>query len=274
MMLKYLAQIAIIYLLLRYFISTNMQPLEAVVTSIAILVVYLVLERLGKHTMNIMGTDALLQQFSSPCKTCPARAEGRIEGFDIPSVPEAPMAPEAPQSPLSPMVPQSPMAPRVPQGQPQITVSQSVSGEVRGPGQVPNTIKLQRQCRMVCDDDEPNEWNTSGRAKTTRSVNREQFVNKVNPNEQDDYFISDYNQLPVRAGYNTSWDDYGFNYLPPEQWYKAPTVAPICVTTNRSIITPLNTTGVPANVKEIGKGMKILPPDHINTDYINRELNQ
>jgi hypothetical protein len=84
---------------------------------------------------------------------------------------------------------------------------------------------------------------------------------------------SDYNLLPIAAGYKSHAYEYGYSFLPPEKWYPQPPRPPICVTEKRAAVCPVYTDGAPVDVKEFYSSNRITPPDLINTDYVNEKLN-
>lgn len=89
----------------------------------------------------------------------------------------------------------------------------------------------------------------------------------------DELPYSDYNHLPVAAGYKSHDYEYGYSFLPPEKWYPQPPRPPICVTEKRCPVCPVYTAGAPVDVKEFHSSTRISPPDLINTDYIGEKLN-
>jgi len=90
---------------------------------------------------------------------------------------------------------------------------------------------------------------------------------------EDEIPYSDYNHLPVAAGYKSHDYEYGYSFLPPEKWYNQPPRPPVCVSEKRCPVCPSYTTGTPMDVKEFHSARRITPPDLINTDYIGDKLN-
>jgi len=89
----------------------------------------------------------------------------------------------------------------------------------------------------------------------------------------DELPYSDYNHLPIAAGYKSHDYEYGYNYLPPEKWYPQPPRAPVCISDRRCPVVPTLASGTPADVKEFHQSRRITGPDMISTDYINDVLN-
>lgn len=109
----------------------------------------------------------------------------------------------------------------------------------------------------------------------------EQDINKYNNNPQiardgsrqvdglinNDMKYDDYNHIPLL---DSSQDDYGYSYLPPSQWYPTPPFPPVCVTEKECPVCPVNTTGTPLDMKEWDESRRIMPPDRINTSYVQK----
>lgn len=89
----------------------------------------------------------------------------------------------------------------------------------------------------------------------------------------DEMQYSNYNQLPVAAGYKSHDYEYGYNFIPPERWAPNAVTPPICVTSSRCPILPMYANGTPADVKEFYSASRFMPPDLISTDYIKDKLN-
>lgn len=90
----------------------------------------------------------------------------------------------------------------------------------------------------------------------------------------DELPYSDYNHLPMAAGYKSHDYEYGYSFLPPEKWYPQPPVPPICVSEKRCPVYPGLAGGSKyADVKEWHDSRRITPPDMINIDYVADKLN-
>lgn len=85
------------------------------------------------------------------------------------------------------------------------------------------------------------------------------------------YSYYDHNILPP----NLSADAYepGFSYLPPSEWYPRSPHPPICVSEKRCSVCPNLTTGSNPDYKEWDSCRRVMPPDEINTVYIQEKLN-
>ena len=89
----------------------------------------------------------------------------------------------------------------------------------------------------------------------------------------DELPYSDYNSLPIAAGYKSHEYEYGYSFLPPEKWYNQPVRSPVCITDHRAVVMPVFANGTPADVKEFHSSRRITPPDQISTAYISEKLN-
>jgi hypothetical protein len=89
----------------------------------------------------------------------------------------------------------------------------------------------------------------------------------------DELPYSDYNHLPMAAGYKSHEYEYGYSFLPPEKWFPNPPRPPVCVTEHRSPILPMLANGTPVDVKEFHSSRRITPPDQISRTYIDEKLN-
>ena len=84
---------------------------------------------------------------------------------------------------------------------------------------------------------------------------------------------SNFDHLPVAAGYKSHDYEYGYNFLPPEKWANNAPRPPVCVTERRCPVLPTLASGTPMDVKEFYSANRITPPDLISTDYIGDKLN-
>lgn len=89
----------------------------------------------------------------------------------------------------------------------------------------------------------------------------------------DELPYSDYNHLPVGAGYKSTNAERGYSFLPPEKWYPQPPVPPVCVTEKRCPVCPVMSDNSVADLKDFGESRRITQPDNINVAFINDKLN-
>lgn len=89
----------------------------------------------------------------------------------------------------------------------------------------------------------------------------------------DELSYTDYNHLPVGAGYKSHAYEYGYSFIPPEKWYPNPPRSPICVTERRCNVMPIYAQGTPVDVKEWHSSRRITQPDLISEKYIQDKLN-
>jgi hypothetical protein len=84
---------------------------------------------------------------------------------------------------------------------------------------------------------------------------------------------TDYNTLQVPQNYQWSEDEYGYNFLPPTNWFPVPAHPPVCVSEKQQTVCPVFTEGASVDLKEWHDSRRITPPDRINTDYVKDKLN-
>jgi hypothetical protein len=137
-----------------------------------------------------------------------------------------------------------------------------------------------RREKMERDKIEENAHSTAGYASRYQEVgSRSEKLRTTDNNRRIegplDYEIpyTDYNHLPVAAGYKSSDYEYGMSFLPPEKWYPNPPRPPICVTEKRCPVCPGYTNSSVADLKEFHTAARITPPDLISSDYIGDKIN-
>lgn len=88
----------------------------------------------------------------------------------------------------------------------------------------------------------------------------------------DEMPYAGHNHLPIPDNYKTAKEDYGYNFIPPEHWFRIPPRPPICVTKHASNISTFYANGAPVNVIDFFKN-RVTPPDIIDVAYIKDKLN-
>ncbi len=86
----------------------------------------------------------------------------------------------------------------------------------------------------------------------------------------DMIYDEDYNHLPLADGYDSNNYEYGYSYLPPEKWFPQPPRAPLCVSEKKCPVCPMYSSRVGVDMKEWNDSIKILPPDNINSKFIDK----
>lgn len=89
----------------------------------------------------------------------------------------------------------------------------------------------------------------------------------------NDLPYSDFNHLPVAAGYKSHDYEYGYSYLPPEKWFPINPRPPICITDHKATVYPVLANGTPVDVKEFHSSTRLTQPDRISTSYTSDKLN-
>lgn len=64
--------------------------------------------------------------------------------------------------------------------------------------------------------------------------------------------------------------EYGYSYLNTDKWTVPMYRPPVCKTDNDCKVCPSATSGYPVDLKEWNKSTKIMPPDNISLEYINK----
>jgi hypothetical protein len=106
------------------------------------------------------------------------------------------------------------------------------------------------------------------RAGIDRSITREEQGNILS-----DMGYHDYHHLPIAENYTHRSDDFGYNFLPPSEWYPQPAFPPVCVTEQKCPVCPVYTIGAPVDVKEWSNSTRITQPDNINLKFVKERLN-
>lgn len=116
-----------------------------------------------------------------------------------------------------------------------------------------------------------NAWQTPGSQSQKRKA---QTTNRRIEGELDEELqYSDYNQLPIAAGYRSRDYEYGYSFIPPEKWYPQPPRPPICVTEKRCPVMASYANGTPTDVKEFNASRRITQPYQMNVDYVQDKFN-
>lgn len=103
---------------------------------------------------------------------------------------------------------------------------------------------------------------------------KQKFLNR-NDSQYPEYENDmDFHSLPVKKDYKTKDYEFGFSYLPPENWYRCPTRPPVCKTDNPNVVQPVYLSDTTVDLKEWDGSRKLLQPDRINVEYIMKKLNQ
>jgi hypothetical protein len=88
---------------------------------------------------------------------------------------------------------------------------------------------------------------------------------------ESQYSYTDFNNLPVKL--NEGSFEYGYSFLPPENWYPTPPHPPVCVSEKTCPVCPVYTNTDYIDLKEWNPSRRITPPDRINVKYIEEKLN-
>lgn len=96
-----------------------------------------------------------------------------------------------------------------------------------------------------------------------------QAINKIKSKYRDDMVYTQTNPLnTVPLGSQL----YGYTYMPPENWFRAYERPPVCITDKKCQVCPVADASI-AGLLEFDSNTNTLGTMNINTDYINRVLN-
>ena len=117
------------------------------------------------------------------------------------------------------------------------------------------------------------------------SISNESELGSVNKSEKlsslnDAFGSSDmkYSQLDPEmhkplgefsSDFNNTFE-YGYAYLNTSKWRVPMYKPPVCKSEDQCKVCPTNTQGYPVDVKEWNRSRKIMPPDNINIEYLNK----
>jgi hypothetical protein len=117
------------------------------------------------------------------------------------------------------------------------------------------------------------------------SISNESELGSVNKSEKlsslnDAFGSSDmkYSQLDPEmhkplgefsSDFNNTFE-YGYAYLNTSKWRVPMYKPPVCKSEDHCKVCPTNTQGYPVDVKEWNRSRKIMPPDNINIEYLNK----
>lgn len=249
--LKYLALALAIYLIFRLIPNFNASGADILLLTTVIILVCLLLESLCNYfsfnsTENFMSGAEKSAMCSSVCATRSEHMENvpqtppPIEHKVLKVVHEVLTVPE----PVKPVE------------KPEIKVIQDTSPK-----------PIMDDSSEVSDDSET-VFQRSMRPGIEQTSSRPNIGTVLN-----DLKYSDFNHLPMAENYNKGDFEFGYSFLPPEQWYPQPPFPPVCVTDKKCPVCPVFTNGTPIDVKEWNESRRITQPDEIKTDYIRDVLN-
>ena len=105
-------------------------------------------------------------------------------------------------------------------------------------------------------------------------INKNKIKTKTSVVKNNIVESNDYNNIPMNklSAENTGSFNYGYSFMPPEKWNKYP-VKYNCFTDSTCSPCPIFLEST-ANLKEWNDSNNIMPPDDIDTKYIDNNLNK
>ncbi len=273
-LLRYLGQAIIIFCLFKYVPKNPMAASDILLTTIIVLLVYAVFENVYKYYAN-----------SDQSAKCVEECEKFSE--QMTSLPQLP-APSTTQSstPQSSTTPQSSSTTPPPYTYVPVNVAQASPTTTQTYlKQVDTNIRSINQSNSY-NSQQPNipsqqmpdgiQKNPDGSYTYSKKVNPQAIsvgsrqIDDVISNESK-YSYIDFNSMPV--GNTAGTFEYGYSFMPPENWYPVPPHPPVCVTEKTCPVCPVYTNGTNIELKDWNDCRRISPPDNINVDYVTQKLN-
>jgi len=252
---KYLVLGIVIFTVLKYLPNQNMSNCDIVLTSVILLLIYLLLESI----INILTTKKK-EQFNSNtqdkinfCSSVCNNSNLNIEGMA--SVPKKKHHKKHHKNKKNNVK----QTEKSEEQQLESKSSSEISSES-------TETKESEESTEKLIDVKPIKY------KPVKGVDRKgtRYIEGIIQNE-DEY--SDYNHVPLGDRYDEDSFEYGYSFLPPEKWYPQPPNPPMCVTDKRCPVLPSYTHGAPLDAKEWNESRRVTPPDNIKTKYIKEKLN-
>lgn len=253
-LLKYLAHGIIIYLLFKFVPKQPMEDHDILLMTAIIILLYAVIENVVNLYWTTDNTQLLTpSQCNTKCGLPSSSSAENKEHMDVVSLTKSIINGPNNEHPPSTVVP--------PNSQPVQQLS---------PVSAPNSMTANGQGGYKMDMPVNPQVTSVGSRAQDGELNNEMGYTDYADNTNGGYV--DYNNFPQYDLASAEFEP-GFSYLPPSQWYPVPPHPPVCVSEKRCPVCPVFTTGLPADLKEWNSSRRVMPPDQINTKYIEEKLN-
>lgn len=240
--LKYLIQVCVVYLVVRFLTKNKLEQREALLVSLALTLACVAMENsyAAIKTEPMTNVNVVEQQQNSQGNgTCGCAVRENFADTTQPIASATPVTTAIPPTIVTAPGAATPDAP---------VVAPTLPGTV--PVAAP-TI------------------NSAVSAATAPPADTQRYPPHENDLKYDDAHI-----LPVPRDYKSKEYEYGYSILPPENWYPQPPRPPVCVTDNRCPVCPTFTSNGVLDLKEWDDSRKIMGPANINVEYVQERLNK
>ena len=271
--LRYLAQAIAIYLIFRYVPRQPMHQLDIILITVIITLVYILLENL--LILNNPPVDAPTpQSCSSVCSL-----QKKTEGMDNLALKE---------EQINNLIKKEQELRQIMESNSKNLLNDALDSKNRKIG-INNinplaTFELLYRKKQDAGESsnesisESSDYSSEDYPPTYYQIPKSDNIERVGSRANDgvitnDMPYDDFNHLPVSAKYKTQPADFGYSFLPPENWYPQPPNPPICVSEKQCPVCPIYTSGTNLDVKEWHESDRITPPDNINTKFVKEKLN-
>lgn len=277
--LRYLAQAIAIYLIFRYVPRQPMHQLDIILITIIITLVYILLENLLVLNNPSMDAVPTPQSCSSVCSL-----QKKTEGMDNLALKE---------EQINNLIKKEQELRQIMESNSKNLLNDALDSKNRKIGisdinPLATSELLYRKNQNANDESasesisesisESSDYSSEDYPPTYYKIPQSNNIERVGSRANDGVIVSDmpyddFNHLPVSAKYKTQPADFGYSFLPPENWYPQPPNPPICVSEKQCPVCPVYTNGTNADVREWYDSGRVTPPDNIDTKFVKEKLN-
>lgn len=309
MIIRYLTQATVGYLLLRFTPGSNLNPKTIIIIISSIMILYISLEYLMAKMYSLKQNNTITSETSNVethCSSC-SPPKSNIEGFantmpDNESNDDSMIADELGNSRNKMLANKYNLDAdyKDPNNNPPLTTENRTSSDWDGyinksqeqlekeRKEQMNRFLLDEQARTQHEADAINQKRLE-MARNTKEFEKELQArmdpyndpptsyttskNKVIEQKIEDKVTmqhTDFNTLQVPDNYRANNDEFGYSFIKPEHWYPLPPNPPICVTDNRAAIYPAYTDGAPIDAKIWNNSRFSTPFMRINNEAMSQ----
>lgn len=224
-LLKYIAQGAIIYLVLKYVVK-DMKDQDALLLTLIIVLSYAVFETLTNMVNGNQISNSYQKLEPSCVTTCRRENMENVSSASIESNTKSVLS-----------------------GLSSLVSSATPSDSEKSVASEPNVAEINEKLRNM----DQKSRDAIFKELTKNSVTQPMFTereNKTELNKIDTQPRVDFNTLPSDNGLEVS-SEYGETFLPPKDWYPVPPHPPVCKPERSCPVCPVYTIGSPVDVREV-----------------------